>query len=367
MTLVNCHDLREGKTEHFMLFIAPITGFTVCFLIIFTAKWHGKATMDCLPGVQRFHSVPTPRIGGLGIMLGLWGTSLFASPALNLLLQPLLLASVPTFAAGLMEDLTKKVGVRERLLAAFASGLVAQLLTGIHLTRLDVWGMDTLLAWSPFAIVFTSFAIGGMTNALNIIDGFNGLAAGVASLCWLAFSLMAWHLADWPLFDLCLLLMVAPLGFLLFNFPLGKIFLGDGGAYTLGFLLAWTAVLLAQRHPDISPWAGLLICAYPVIEVLFSIRRRMKRKSHIGHPDSLHLHSLIKIRLIRKVFPNQDLLFQNSATSPLLWLFSIIPAPFAFLFSHSSPLLILTFLAYATLYATFYARLASFRWVWPRW
>lgn len=349
-----------------MILIAPFTVFSACLLIISTAKWHGRISMDNQPGVQRFHESPTPRIGGLAIMLGLWGASITAPESLNTLLRPMLLACLPTFAAGLTEDLTKAVGVRERLLAAFASGIAAQLITGIHLTRLDLWGMDSLLSWSPFAIVFTSFAIGGMTNALNIIDGFNGLAAGVASLCWLTFSLVAWQLGDWPLLDLCLLLLVAPLGFLLLNFPMGKIFLGDSGAYILGFLLAWTAVLLAQRHPDISPWTGLLICAYPVIEVLFSIRRRMKRKSHIGHPDSLHLHSLIKIRLVRKVWPHKTLLFQNSATSPLLWCFSILPAPFAVLFCHNSGKLILAFLAYAFLYALIYARIVSFRWTWPR-
>jgi UDP-N-acetylmuramyl pentapeptide phosphotransferase/UDP-N-acetylglucosamine-1-phosphate transferase len=349
-----------------MLIATSIT-FLVCLLILITAGWHGNLTLDNHPGIQRFHATPTPRIGGLGIMLGLWAASSQAPELLHALLHPMLLACLPTFLAGTLEDLTKKVSVRDRLLATFASGLTGQWLTATSLTHLNLWGFDTLLAWTPFAWAFTSFAIGGMTNALNIIDGLNGLAAGVATLSWLTFSLIAWQLGDRPLTELCLLLSVAPLGFLLFNFPWGKIFLGDGGAYSLGFMLAWTAVLLAERHPNISPWTGLLICAYPVIEVLFSMRRRQKRKTHIGHPDCLHLHSLVKVRLVRKHFPNHTLLYQNSATSPLLCLFALIPAPFTLLFYHSTPTLIATFLAYALLYTLLYARLASFHWRWPKW
>ena len=86
------------------------------------------------------------------------------------------------------------------------------------------------------------------------------------------------------------------------NFPLGKIFLGDGGAYFAGFLLAGLGVLLPMRNPETSAWTAILICAYPVIETLASMRRKARRDGHsVGQPDRVHFHMLAHRRYARRI------------------------------------------------------------------
>ena len=141
--------------------------------------------MDSYEGVQKFHVHPTPRVGGLGIYLGLlvaWWV--VKDVQVSAILKTIVLAGIPAFAFGILEDLTKEVGVLSRLLATMASGLMACLMSGLALTRLDIPIVDVAFQWLPFALLFTSFSIGGVANAINIIDGFHGLASGVAiSFC----------------------------------------------------------------------------------------------------------------------------------------------------------------------------------------
>ncbi|WP_205758243.1 MraY family glycosyltransferase, partial [Macromonas bipunctata] len=249
-----------------------------CVALVLTQRWHARWSIDGSHGVQKFHTHPTPRVAGIAIVLGLFTSSWFLSADVKAVLMPMLWASLPAFVFGFVEDLTKKVGVRERLLATIASGILAWWFTGISLDRVNVWGLDALLTWMPVSVLFTAFAIGGVANAVNIIDGFNGLAAGVVMICLAALGVCAHRVGDPTLMVVCMVLVSVIAGFWLVNFPLGKIFLGDGGAYLIGFCLGWIAVLLPMRNPGISPWASLLACAYPILEVLFSILRRHRRK-----------------------------------------------------------------------------------------
>ncbi len=344
------------------------TALSVCTLLVLTKSWHGHLTLDGTDGVQKFHTAPTPRIGGVGLLLGL-GAAWYALPhdsAINKTLGHMLVAGLPAFLLGTAEDLTKRVGVRERLLATMVSGVLAWWITDISITRVNVWGLDTLLVWLPLSVVFTAFAVGGVANAINIIDGFNGLASGTLIICYGALGLIAHQAGDSNLMQLCLLLASVTAGFLLVNFPFGKIFLGDGGAYLMGFLLAWVAVLLLARNPTVSAWAPLLACGYPVLEVLFSVWRRIDRALHPGHPDRLHLHSLVKSRMSRKQLGHWSPVLRNASVSPLMWLFALVPASLSVVFATSTVWLISGFLLSAGLYSIFYSRLIYFGWKLPK-
>ncbi|MBD3894141.1 glycosyltransferase [Hydrogenophaga sp.] len=308
---------------------ALLVSLGVSLLLVFTKHWHGHFSMDHTAGVQKFHTKPTPRIGGVGVAAGLVAAWALASADVQTLLQPLLLASVPAFAAGLLEDITKKVGVSARLLATMVSGALACWLTGVALNRVDVPLLDDLLAWGPAAVLFTAFAVAGVANAVNIIDGFNGLSSGTVLVILAALGSLAGLQGDTPLALVCAVLGAAVLGFWLVNFPLGKIFLGDGGAYLVGFALAWLAVLLVMRHPGVSPWLVLLACAYPVTEVLYSVWRRLRQRLPTGAPDNLHLHSLIKTQVIMRWLAHWNPRLRNAAVSPLLWLYAALPAGLA--------------------------------------
>ena len=336
----------------------------VALLLVYTQHWHGHLSMDSEEGVQKFHTEPTPRVGGIAIAAGIVAGYLLAPPDRKTLLGPLILAGIPAFAFGLLEDVTKRVSVRTRLLATMGCGVLGWAITGYSITGADLPGLDWLLGFTAFSVLFTAFAVGGIANAINIVDGFNGLAAGTVIIILTAFGVMTTALGDHDLALVCLILAGAVVGFLLVNWPLGKIFLGDGGAYFVGFALAWLAVLILNRHPEVSAWAPMLVCGFPILEVLFSIVRRRRRHLSPGDPDRLHLHSLVKRRLARALLPNASSLVRNSATGAIMWLAALVPAAIAVTWPTHTAMLMLGFVVCALLYTAAYARLTQFRWFW---
>lgn len=334
-----------------------------CVALVVTQHWHGHLSHDNSFGVQNHHTEPTPRIGGVAIALGLLVAWVLAAPDVRAILSPMLLAGIPAFTFGLGEDITKKVGVLARLLATMFSGALAWYLTGVSMQNTGLPPLDWILAFTPLAVIFTAFAVGGVANAINIIDGFNGLASGAVAIMLGAMGLIALNVGDVPLASVCFVVACCALGFGAVNWPLGKIFLGDGGAYLLGFLLAWVAVLLPMRNPQVNAWATILVCAYPVLEVGFSVQRRRKREGHHpGQPDKVHLHHLIHRRVVRHVFPQLSAALQNGFTSPLCWLWAALPATWAVVFAQETPMLVVAIGVLVFGYSAVYARLSQFRW-----
>jgi UDP-N-acetylmuramyl pentapeptide phosphotransferase/UDP-N-acetylglucosamine-1-phosphate transferase len=341
------------------------TCFLLSVLIVLTKKLHGSATMDLSHGIQKFHTTPTPRVGGLPILIGLsvaWFTS---TPEIKHILTPILIAGLPAFMFGLAEDITKRVGVLARLLATMASGLLAWWITDYSLSRVDVWGFDWLLKYTFISVVFTSFAVGGVANAINIIDGFNGLASTMATLAFIGFAVIACSVGDATLASVAIILAACVWGFFWVNWPFGKLFLGDGGSYFVGFALAWVAVLLIERNPSVSPFAALLVCIHPVSEVLLSIFRRKLKKMNPGHPDRLHFHSIVKQRYVRRWFGNLSFELRNSITGVFVGFMTLTAILIASLVNQNSLLSFLAVIALAMGYVAIYARMIRFQWCSP--
>jgi UDP-N-acetylmuramyl pentapeptide phosphotransferase/UDP-N-acetylglucosamine-1-phosphate transferase len=310
---------------------AALLSLILCILLVVTRRWHGRLTYDGMTGLQKFHHVPTPRIGGLAIALAY----VLAWPLLPEPLRPtwlaIGLAGIPAFAAGIAEDLTRRVSVRWRLLATMASGVIFALLTGYTMHKVYLPGIDWLLSFYVCALLFTGFAMGGVANAVNIIDGFNGLASGSLIIMLGAFAYVGAQVGDGLVVALSVLYAALVLGFFLVNFPFGKIFLGDGGAYFAGFLLAALGVLLPMRNPEVSAWTAILICAYPVIETLASMRRKSRRDGHsVGQPDRVHFHMLAHRRYARRIVrAPRPAHLRNPATSVVTWALPLLTAIFA--------------------------------------
>jgi len=342
--------------------IAGAVAFVVALSIVLTQDWHGHLSIDSHEGIQKFHTHPTPRIGGLAIAVGGLTAYFFASAGVQSLLWPLMLAGVPAFAFGLLEDVTKRVSVRTRLLATMFCGVLGWAITGFAITRANVPGLDWALGFTVVSVAFTAFAVGGVANAVNIIDGFNGLASGTVIIVTGGFAAICFSVGDTDLAYVCILLAGAVFGFLMVNWPFGKLFLGDGGAYFIGFALAWIAVLMLARHPEVSAWAPLLVCGYPILEVLFSIVRRRKRGLSPGDPDRLHLHSIVKKRLVRHLFPWASNTVRNSITGSTMWFAAAVPVFLATTFNRQSIDLVISLFLCALLYSSVYARLTQFRW-----
>lgn len=336
--------------------------FLVNLLVLVTLPRHHHLSLDSTFGPQKNHEQPTPRVGGVGVLAGVLVGCALAYPACFRLLGPLLLAGLPAFAFGLAEDLTKRVSVRARLLATLSCGVLGYLITGYSITDVNVPGIDWLLSFSILSVVFTAFAVGGVANALNIIDGMNGLASGVVIIVLMGFAALCHSLGDIDLMLTCCILAAAVIGFFLVNWPFGKIFLGDGGACFLGFALAWLAVLLLARHTEVSAWAPLLACGFPILEVVFSMLRRRRRSQKVGDPDCLHLHSLVHRRLVRRLLPSASPLARNSITGVLVSCAGVLPVWMAVHWATDTPTLVLGLVLCVLIYSASYARLTQFRW-----
>ena len=359
-----------------------MTYFASCFivslvatlLIMRSAVRHSRLAADHdMSGPQKFHARPVPRIGGAGIVLAIAAGGVIAfvdgSPAARPLWL-LIACSIPAFAAGITEDLTKNVSPTRRLIATAVSVALAIWLLDALIVRTAIPGVDTLLQWAPASMLLTVFVVTGVANAINIIDGFNGLASMCVLMMVLALGYVAFQVNDTFIFTAAMIVAGAVLGFFVWNFPAGLIFLGDGGAYLLGFLLAELSVLLIARNPSVSPMFVLLLCAYPIFETIFTIyRRKVVRGVATAEPDGIHLHTLIHRRLIRwTLAENRErrrLTRRNSMTSPYLWMLCLASVVPSLLWWNSTAVLSWFLLLFIVSYVWLYSRIVRFKT--PRW
>jgi len=277
------------------LFLAFMVSAVACAAImaLFTLT-HRRWLRECdSKAVQSAHSRPTPRIGGVAIVLALVVSAVFVPEPLLPGFLAFCLALVPVFVAGLCEDLGRHVPPRYRLAAAAVSSLLVVVLFQTWLPRTDIFLLDPLMAIAPFAIAMTVLMGATACNGFNLIDGLNGMAAGTAIVTALGLAAIAVQAGDEFGVQAGLLIVAVLLGFLLFNYPLGRIFLGDAGAYSVGFILFCLAIYLMVRMPDLSGVALLLVFFWPTADTIFSIYRRSLRRRAIGQPDRLHYHQLV--------------------------------------------------------------------------
>lgn len=354
------------------LMTALLISFAVTLWIVHFAKTHAKFSHDHdTSGPQKFHARPVPRIGGLGIVAGVTAAvAVLMYSAVDTTLVILLLGcSMPVFLMGVTEDFTKTVSPRRRLFAAALSAALAAVFLEGTIPRTDIPGVDFLVSFHLGAVLLAIFVVAGFANAINIIDGFNGLASMCVVIMLVAVAYVAFQVGDRTIALLALGGVGAILGFFVWNFPAGLIFLGDGGAYFLGFYLGELAILLVHRNPDVSPMFALLLGIYPVFETLFSIyRRRILRGRPVGMPDGAHLHSLIYRRFLRWAAGDRtarELTRRNSMTSPYLWILCTLSTIPAVLFWDNSRVLQGFILVFAVTYLTLYWRIVRFRS--PRW
>jgi len=157
-----------------------------------------------------------------------------------------------------------------------------------------------------------------VVNAFNLIDGLNGLASFTGISTAIALSFIAFEIHQVEVLRFLFIFSACILGFMFLNFPAGKIFLGDAGAYTIGHLLVWSAIILVNQSSEVSPFAILLIFFWPVADTLLAIWRRLKQKKRAYHPDRLHFHQLVMRFLeIRFVGRSQRWLSNPLATTVL--------------------------------------------------
>ena len=317
------------------------------------------------PEPQKFHIHNVSRLGGAGIfsaffiILIIIGIQIKES---NYIYLPL--AALPVFLMGFTEDLTRRISPKFRLLGALVSAILAAYFLNAYLVRIDIGFIDGLLSVKAVAVIFTIFAVTGVANSFNIIDGFNGLSSAVSIIILLSLGYISFKVGDIFLMKACLILAFAIFGFFVWNYPFGKIFLGDGGAYFIGFTIAVVSVLLVDGNKAVSPWFPFLLCIYPIFETLFSMYRRRARKSSSMDADAFHLHSLIYKRLVPHILGTDiknNQLARNSATSPFLWMLTSFSAVPALLFWNNTPVLIVFAFIFIIVYVWLYKSIVGFK------
>lgn len=298
----------EKITDPFLIIaylVLCFASFALSILIIIFSKYGftRRAEMDEM-AVQSAHRGFIPRAGGIAVFVSMI-TIIPLSKIFGFNIGEmawLFATALIVFMIGVKEDLGYQIRSKTRLLASLLSGSCVILFFNVWLHSVAVPGLDFLLNFSPFAIAFTLFATTGVVNGFNLIDGVNGLSSYVSISTALTLSILAFFTGHFELAIFLFLLSGTILGFFIVNFPFGKIFLGDGGAYLIGHILVWSSIILINFEPKISPFAILLIFFWPVADTLLSIWRRWKLGNPADRPDRLHFHQLImrflEIRLL---------------------------------------------------------------------
>ncbi len=289
---------------------------------------------------QKVHTRIVPRIGGLGILLAL------VCVVDDSLGRKMLIAAMPAFLAGFFEDLLSNISPKIRLAVISLSGVLA-----IGLLNAVVVDFEfAQIPWS-LAAVFTLLMISGITNAINIIDGLNGLASGFSILALVFFSIAAYSSGDPVLALLFCKFGLATLAFFVLNFPKPYIFLGDSGAYLLGFLLVVSGVILISHNPSVSSYFPFLVLFYPVFEVLFSMHRRYRKGVPMMSPDKLHFHTLLFKRTA----------LSNSASTALILAANGILCGLGLLFLKQTWVQVALVLSFVGIYTSAYRSLVRFK------
>jgi UDP-GlcNAc:undecaprenyl-phosphate/decaprenyl-phosphate GlcNAc-1-phosphate transferase len=362
----------------FLLLLCCGTSFFSTALLVRYARGHTRIYGVSVP--QRFHVGHVPRLGGAAMIAGCtvgWAW-MVASEALNvpnlIRLDPAMALSIwivtlIPVVGGMLEDITQRLRAGFRLILTVVAAACAIAVLELSVPRLGVPVVDQWwISYTWPGILLALVAISGLPHAFNLIDGYNGLAGLVAMICCFALAYVALQVGDRQLAALVLVLAGSTAGFLVWNYPRGLIFAGDGGAYLWGVVIAVASVMLVLRHPQVSPWFPMLLLIYPVWETIFSVYRKSVRGSSPGLADALHFHQLIYRRIVRKVFhddASRRMLMRNNRTSPYLWGFTLLTVTPAVMFWQNTPVLAAFCLLFIVSYL--YAYISIVRFKVPRW
>lgn len=357
----------------FSFTLALAVSLLVSLVVLRLVRWHARYTIDPRTSeARKLHASAVPRIGGVGVYLavligaiGIW----LKDPGNGAHILVLVGCAFPAFAGGLAEDLTKRVSPALRIVWMIASYALAWWGMRLAVTRVDVPGIDPYFSIEAVAACVSLFALLTITNAVNLIDGLNGLAGVVCAVMFAGLGLVAVKVGDAFVVSCSLLMAGAICGFLFWNYPNGRIFLGDGGAYFLGFTVGALSIALVQRNAHVSAWFPVLLLAYPLLEVAFSVwRRKFVKGAHVGMPDAAHLHHLIYRRVVRWAVGTSNRerrTWRNAMTSPYLWLLSSMAVAPAVVFYDNGVVLVAFVALFVITYVWLYARIVRLRV--PRW
>ena len=270
-------------------------------------------------------------------------------------LNVILISALPIVLIGSKEDLFHNTSPKLRLIMMTISAGLFIFMLPTNLPEIDFPVINQILSIGFMKELFFMFCILVIINGNNFIDGVNGNLAFTNIIQLISLALLASMLGDIVIAQLSFLLLIPLIIFALFNFPFGKIFCGDAGAYFYGFAISASAIYLFGTYDDLLSWNAILILIYPSIELLFSfIRKKFFENKSAFTADAKHLHSLI-FRYINK---QNSRCIDNSVV--IFYLLPFIAAPLLTYFIHEDifAILFVIFVLFA-LYIMMYRYLSN--------
>jgi len=300
-------------------FSALLSGFLFCIFFSKSFKVFETSTYEA---VQKIHDSHVSRLGGLGIFISIGIYSCFMS---NGLLFNLLFCALPMFIVALIEDVRHNIKPLIRMAAILLSAVIfiIPLYQNNLMPLIEIPIIGSYLNGTWILAVLLIISISGVVNGVNMIDGANGLSSFAILTILISISFIALNQSDYHILSASLITIAVILGFILVNYPWGKIFLGDSGAYFLGFSVSILTIQLYARNAELPFWGAILILFYPVMEVLFSFTRKalVQRKTPFS-PDTEHLHLKLFFMLKKSIKVNW---VANSFVTPCLVLIWLVP------------------------------------------
>lgn len=270
-----------------------------------------------LPEPRKIHTRPVPRIGGAAIALGVYIPVLFWATADNFV-NAYLAGGGILIAFGLVDDL-KGLNYKWKFLGQLLAALVIVFYGGIRITSLGSLLPEDVQLAEWFAVALTLVVIVGVTNAINLADGLDGLAGGISLLGFCSIAYFAYLVDADAVFLLSLALAGAIFGFLRFNTYPASVFMGDTGSQLLGFSAIAFAVKITQEHTSLSPVLPLIILGFPILDTLTVMVERLRHGRSPFSPDKNHFHH----RLISLGFYHAEAVFIIYLIQSVMIIFAI--------------------------------------------
>ena len=317
-------------------------------------KVYKKLGLRAYKAIQRIHLNETPRLGGLIFILCLVSFVFYSNVNEGILfLKPILISLIPIIIVGLKEDLFHNVGPSVRLMALLFVGWLFRVnFTGPLPNLADVPLISKLIMLQGGISLFYILSMAAIANGMNLLDGVNGLCSAVTVSILGALLFLSYKTHDVALLRSIFSVIIILIPFIVINYPYGKIFLGDLGAYSMGLMVSMLTIIFFGRHPEISPWCAVLILIYPATELVFSILRRFIKGVPIYYADTQHLH--LKIFHFFRPLPSYKKT-ANALVTPILsvlWLFPLLTIGWVY---QKLPFILIAIILFVISYCFLYA------------
>ncbi len=287
--------------EYNILEILIVTFLASVILVPVAKKIANHVGAIDIPNERKVHTKPMPRLGGLAIY-GAFLTGYIFYGELSTQMISILIGSFIILLVGIFDDI-KPIKARYKFLVQVIAALIVVIYGKMYFEEVTFLWIQ-LRFNRIISYILSTFFIVAISNAINLIDGLDGLAGGVSTIYFLTISIIAYILHKTGGLDiiLSLIMLGASLGFLIWNFPPAKIFMGDSGSLFLGFMISVTALMAYKVATLTTLVIPITTLAIPIFDTILAIFRRLLKHESIGTPDKEHFHhQLLKLKFSPRV------------------------------------------------------------------